>query len=76
MEQADSAVCDAFLSWGWQDNGLVRRPPDQQVLRPSDPVLLRALRRSSRCRRLRPFMGKGHLGERCPFPVLAISSRR
>ncbi|MFI7499173.1 hypothetical protein ACIBVL_11800 [Streptomyces sp. NPDC049687] len=43
VDQADPAVCDAFLSWGWQDIGLVRRPSDQQVLRPSDPVVLRAL---------------------------------
>ncbi|MFG3028398.1 hypothetical protein ACGFZJ_07595 [Streptomyces sp. NPDC048253] len=43
VEQADSAVRNAFLSWGWQDIGLVRRPSDQQLLRPSDPVVLRAL---------------------------------
>ncbi|WP_230195289.1 hypothetical protein [Streptomyces coriariae] len=43
VEQGDSAVCNAFLSWGWQDIGLVRRPSDQQALRPSDPEVLRAL---------------------------------
>jgi len=43
VEQADAAVCNAFLSWGWQDIGLVRRPSDEQLLRPSDPVVLRAL---------------------------------
>ncbi|MDR6979669.1 hypothetical protein J2X68_006406 [Streptomyces sp. 3330] len=43
VEEGRPAVCDAFLSWGWQDIGLVRRPPDQQALRPSDPVALRAL---------------------------------
>ncbi|MFD9392228.1 hypothetical protein ACFWBB_16335 [Streptomyces sp. NPDC060000] len=43
VEQADSAVCDAFLAWGWQDIGTVRRPSDQQVLQPSDPLVLRAL---------------------------------
>jgi hypothetical protein len=43
VDQADSAVCDAFMSWGWQDIGLVRRSSDQRSLRPSDPVVLRAL---------------------------------
>lgn len=43
VDQTDSAVRDAFLSWGWQDIGLVRRPSDQQGVRPSDPVVLRAL---------------------------------
>ncbi|MFD9430656.1 hypothetical protein [Streptomyces sp. NPDC060002] len=42
VEQADSALRNAFLSWGRQDIGLVRRPSDQQLLRPSDPVVLRA----------------------------------
>lgn len=35
VDQADSAALDAFLSWGWQEVGAIRRPPD--------PVLLRAL---------------------------------
>ncbi|MEU4877503.1 hypothetical protein [Streptomyces sp. NPDC021608] len=43
VDQADPAVREAFLSWGWQDIGLVRRPSDQQSPRPSDPVVLRAL---------------------------------
>ncbi|GAB7110271.1 hypothetical protein JCM4814A_85860 [Streptomyces phaeofaciens JCM 4814] len=43
VDQADSAACDAFLSWGWQDIGAVRRPPDRPGLRPSDAFVLRAL---------------------------------
>ncbi|CAL9480733.1 hypothetical protein SUDANB106_03059 [Streptomyces sp. enrichment culture] len=43
VDQADSAVLDAFLSWGWQDIGVIRRPSAPAVLRPSDPVRLRAL---------------------------------
>ncbi|WP_174855694.1 hypothetical protein [Streptomyces rishiriensis] len=42
VEQADSAVCHAFLSWGRQDVRLVR-PSDPQLLRSSEPVTLRAL---------------------------------
>ncbi|WP_369273932.1 hypothetical protein AB5J55_32010 [Streptomyces sp. R11] len=43
VDQADAPVFDAFLSWGWHDIGAVRRPSDPMVLRPSAPVLLRAL---------------------------------
>ncbi|MFF7979878.1 hypothetical protein ACFZDK_12215 [Streptomyces sp. NPDC007901] len=46
VEQADLAVCDAFLSWGWQDIGTVRRPSDRSgllSLRLSEAVVLRAL---------------------------------
>jgi hypothetical protein len=43
VAQTDAPACDAFLSWGWQDIGTIRRPPDPTALRPSDPVLLRAL---------------------------------
>ncbi|MFE7168958.1 hypothetical protein [Streptomyces sp. NPDC057616] len=43
VDQADAPACDAFLSWGWQDIGAIRRPSEATVLRPSPPVLLRAL---------------------------------
>lgn len=43
VDLADAPACDAFLSWGWQDIGTIRRPPDPTLLRPSAPVLLRAL---------------------------------
>ncbi|MFF5518865.1 hypothetical protein [Streptomyces coeruleorubidus] len=43
VHQADALACDAFLSWGWQDIGAIRRPPDPTVLRPPAPALLRAL---------------------------------
>lgn len=43
VAHTDAPVCDAFLSWGWQDIGSIRRPPDPTAVRPSDPVLLRAL---------------------------------
>lgn len=46
VEQADSAVCNAFLSWGWQDIGLVRRPLDRSgplSLRPPEAEQFRAL---------------------------------
>ncbi|MEU3612356.1 hypothetical protein ABZ725_08545 [Streptomyces sp. NPDC006872] len=43
VEQADSAACDALLSWGWQDIGTVRRPSDRPGHQPSDAVALRAL---------------------------------
>ncbi|WP_328876043.1 hypothetical protein OHT76_41495 [Streptomyces sp. NBC_00287] len=43
VDQADALAYDAFLSWGWQDIGAMRRPSDPTVLRPSHPVLLRAL---------------------------------
>ena len=43
VDEADTPARDAFLSWGWQDIGAIRRPPDPTVLRPSAPVLLRAL---------------------------------
>ncbi|WP_405734120.1 hypothetical protein OG885_21655 [Streptomyces sp. NBC_00028] len=43
VAETDATTCDAFLSWGWQDVGSLRRPPDPTALRPSDPVLLRAL---------------------------------
>lgn len=35
VDQTDAVAFDAFLSWGWQDIGAVRRP--------SDPTTLRAL---------------------------------
>lgn len=46
VDEADSAVCDAFLSWGWQDIGTVHRPSDRPGLRPLQPpeeLVLRAL---------------------------------
>ncbi|MEE1765014.1 MULTISPECIES: hypothetical protein [unclassified Streptomyces] len=43
VAQTDAPACDAFLSWGWQDIGTIRRAPDPTALRPSDPELLRAL---------------------------------
>ncbi|MCL8010849.1 hypothetical protein [Streptomyces sp. AS02] len=43
VDQADVPDCDAFLSWGRQDIGAIRRPPDPTVLRPWAPVLLRAV---------------------------------
>jgi GNAT superfamily N-acetyltransferase len=43
VAETDAPTCDAFLSWGWQDIGSIRRPPDPRALRPSDPVSLRAL---------------------------------
>ncbi|WNZ09850.1 hypothetical protein [Streptomyces sp. 11x1] len=43
VDPADAPARDAFLSWGWQDIGAVRRPSDPTVHRPSAPVLLRAL---------------------------------
>ncbi|MCT9079354.1 hypothetical protein [Streptomyces fulvoviolaceus] len=35
VDQTDAVALDAFLSWGWQDIGAIRRP--------SDPATLRAL---------------------------------
>ncbi|GAA2602933.1 MULTISPECIES: hypothetical protein [Streptomyces] len=43
VDEADAVAHDAFLSWGWQDIGGIRRPTEPAVLRPSSPVLLRAL---------------------------------
>ncbi|WP_254400711.1 hypothetical protein [Streptomyces sp. AC555_RSS877] len=43
VDRADSAAFDAFLSWGWQDIGHVRRPSAPESLRPSTPQVLRAL---------------------------------
>ncbi|MDF3149407.1 MULTISPECIES: hypothetical protein [unclassified Streptomyces] len=43
VDQADAPAWDTFQSWGWQDIGAIRRPPDPMVLRPSAPVVLRAL---------------------------------
>ncbi|MER6109221.1 hypothetical protein [Streptomyces hirsutus] len=43
VNQTDTAAFDAFRSWGWQDIGAIRRPTDQAVRRPSEPVALRAL---------------------------------
>ncbi|MFE7169703.1 hypothetical protein [Streptomyces sp. NPDC057616] len=43
VDRADTPACDAFLSWGWQDIGAIHRVPEAMVLRPSAPVLLRAL---------------------------------
>ncbi|MEU3277263.1 hypothetical protein [Streptomyces antibioticus] len=46
VDQADRAVHEVFLSWGWQDIGTVQRPSDQPSrpnLPPPDAVVLRAL---------------------------------
>jgi GNAT superfamily N-acetyltransferase len=43
VDEADAVARDAFLSWGWQDIGGIRRPTDPAVLRPSSPVPRRAL---------------------------------
>lgn len=43
VDEADAVARDAFLSWGWQDIGAIRRPTDPAVLRPSSPVPRRAL---------------------------------
>ncbi|MFI1704760.1 hypothetical protein ACWDDN_16585 [Streptomyces griseoruber] len=43
VDQADPAACDAFLSWGWQDIGTVRRPSDHPGPRPPVALVLRAL---------------------------------
>jgi GNAT superfamily N-acetyltransferase len=43
VDPADAPACDAFLSWGWQDIGAIRRPTDPAALRPPPSVLLRAL---------------------------------
>ncbi|TXS46921.1 hypothetical protein EAO75_27880 [Streptomyces sp. uw30] len=43
VDEADAPAFGAFLSWGWHDIGAIRRPSDPMVLRPSAPVLLRAL---------------------------------
>ncbi|MER6677321.1 hypothetical protein [Streptomyces sp. NPDC000983] len=43
VDPADGQARDAFLSWGWQDIGAVRRPSDPAARQPSAPVLLRAL---------------------------------
>ncbi|MGW0609436.1 hypothetical protein [Streptomyces sp. NPDC002788] len=43
VDQADAPAYDAFLSWGWQDIGAIRRPTDPTALRPPPSVLLRAL---------------------------------
>lgn len=43
VAQTDAPAYDAFLSWGWQDIGSLRRPPDPTALRPTEPVSLRAL---------------------------------
>ncbi|MGK5499973.1 STAS domain-containing protein, partial [Streptomyces sp. URMC 125] len=39
----DGSGLNAFLPRGWQEVGAIRRPAAPAVLRPSDPVLLRAL---------------------------------
>lgn len=43
VSPTDARTYDAFLSWGWQDIGTLRRPPDPTALRPTDLVSLRAL---------------------------------
>ncbi|MGW0334159.1 hypothetical protein ACWD0J_20225 [Streptomyces sp. NPDC003011] len=43
VARTDTAVFDAFLSWGWQDIGSIRRPQDPAALRPSPSAPLRAL---------------------------------
>jgi hypothetical protein len=43
VDEADAPVCDAFLSWGWQDIGSIRRPPDPTVLRPTAGAPMRVL---------------------------------
>ncbi|MCX3287127.1 hypothetical protein OR263_10460 [Streptomyces sp. NEAU-H22] len=43
VDQADALACDAFLSWGWQDIGAIRRPTDPTALRPPAAGLLRVL---------------------------------
>ena len=48
VDPTDAPAYDAFRSWGWQDIGTIRRPPDPTVLRPASasvppPAPLRAL---------------------------------
>lgn len=43
VDQTDAVAFDAFLSWGWQDIGAIRRPSDLATPRSSDPATLRAL---------------------------------
>ncbi|MFD3498950.1 hypothetical protein ACFWWT_38320 [Streptomyces sp. NPDC058676] len=43
VDRTDSTAFDAFLSWGWQDIGHVRRPSHPASPRPSAPEVLRAL---------------------------------
>lgn len=43
VDQADTRSYDTLLSWGWQDIGSIRRPPDPTAVRPSAPQLLRVL---------------------------------
>ncbi|GAP51810.1 hypothetical protein [Streptomyces azureus] len=43
VDQADAPARDAFLSFGWQDIGTIRRPTDPTVLRPTAPAPMRVL---------------------------------